>query len=343
MRAAVFHQPGAPLSIESVDDPAPGPGQVVIAVKRCGICGTDLHATEEHDGLLVPGTVMGHEFAGEIVDVGAGCAGEWKTGRKVTGLPSHSCGQCLPCKTGRPLQCDHNIILGLQRSGGFAEYMTLDTNNSVLLPDTIDWVEGALIEPLAVGLHAVNMSTDIRGKRVLILGAGPVGLAVSFWCRFMGAYHITVTEPEQLRRESAMRFGADIALPAEVPAENLPEIERAAGGPPDVVFECVGVPGMIAEAVDYARYGGEIMVVGFCARPDTLVPAAAIMKELTARFVVAYDKADFDMIAGLMAMDKLDVAHMCTSTVGFKDFSEAFESLRTPNAHCKIMLDPGAS
>ena len=81
MRAAVFHQPGAPLSIESVDDPAPGPGQVVIAVKRCGICGTDLHATEEHDGLLVPGTVMGHEFAGEIVDVGAGCAGEWKAGR----------------------------------------------------------------------------------------------------------------------------------------------------------------------------------------------------------------------------------------------------------------------
>jgi len=83
--------------------------------------------------------------------------------------------------------------------------------------------------------------------------------------------------------------------------------------------------------------------VGFCARPDTLVPAAAIMKELTARFVVAYDKDDFDMIAGLMAMDKLDVAHMCTSTVGFQDFSEAFESLRTPNAHCKIMLDPGAS
>ena len=90
--------------------------------------------------------------------------------------------------------------------------MALDTNNSVLLPDTIDWVEGALIEPLAVGLHAVNMSTDIRGKRVLILGAGPVGLAVSFWCRFMGAYHITVTEPEQLRRESAMRFGERLSL-----------------------------------------------------------------------------------------------------------------------------------
>lgn len=110
-----------------------------------------------------------------------------------------------------------------------------------------------------------------------------------------------------------------------------------------MVFECVGIPGMIAEAVEYARHGGEIMVVGFCARPDTLVPAAAMMKELTARFVVAYDKADFDMIAGLLAMDKLDVTQMCTGTVGFKDFSEGFESLRTPNAHCKIMLDPGAT
>jgi (R,R)-butanediol dehydrogenase/meso-butanediol dehydrogenase/diacetyl reductase len=340
MRAAVFHQPGSPLSIESVDDPQPEAGQVVIAVKRCGICGTDLHATEEHDGLLVPGTVMGHEFAGEIVEVGAGCPSDWRPGRKVTGLPSHSCGECLPCKTGRPLQCQDNIILGLQRSGGFAEYMALDINNSVLLPDSIDWVEGALIEPLAVGLHAINMSSDIRGKRVLILGAGPVGLAVSFWCRFMGAYHVTVTEPEQLRRDSALQFGADMAVPASAPAEVLPGIEKEAGGAPDVVFECVGIPGMIAEAVEYARHGGEIMVVGFCARPDTLVPAAAMMKELTARFVVAYDKADFDMIAGLMAMDKIAVTDMCTATVGFADFADAFESLRTPNAHCKIMLDP---
>ena len=343
MRAAVFHEPGTPLTVENVDDPSPAAGQVVIAVKRCGICGTDLHATEEHDGLLVPGTVMGHEFAGEIVEVGQNCPTDWKPGRKVTGLPSHSCGNCLPCKTGKPMQCENNIILGLQRSGGFAEYITLDTHNSVLLPDSVDWVEGALIEPLAVGLHAINMSTDIRGKRVLILGAGPVGLAVSFWCRFMGAYHITVTEPEQLRRESALQFGADAALASGAPAEVLQEIEKAAGGAPDVVFECVGIPGMIAEAVEYARHGGEIMVVGFCARPDTMVPAAAMMKELTARFVVAYDKADFDMIAGLLAMDKLDVTHMCTGTVGFQDFSAAFESLRTPNSHCKIMLDPGAT
>ena len=110
-----------------------------------------------------------------------------------------------------------------------------------------------------------------------------------------------------------------------------------------MVFECVGIPGMIAEAVEYTRHGGEIMVVGFCARPDTLVPAATMMKELTARFVVAYDKADFDMIAGLLAMDKLDVTQMFTGTFGFKDFSEAFESLRILNAHCKIMLDPGAT
>ena len=343
MPAAVFHEPGTPLAIETGDDPSPNLGQIVIAVKRCGICGTDLHATEEHDGLLVPGTVMGHEFAGEIVEVGPGCPSNWKSGRKVTGLPSHSCGNCLPCRTGKPLQCNDNIIIGLQRSGGFAEYMTLDINNSVLLPDSVDWVEGALVEPLAVGLHAVNMSTDIRGKRVLILGAGPVGLAVSFWCRFMGAYHIAVTEPEELRRHSAMQFGADIALAAGEPATVLAEVERAAGGPPEVVFECVGVPGMIAEAIEYGQYGGEIMVVGFCARPDTLVPAAAMMKELTVRFVVAYDKADFDMIGGLMAMDKLDVGHMCTGTVGFQDFSAAFESLRTPNSHCKIMLDPSAS
>ena len=118
MRAAVFHEPGTPLTVENVDDPSPGAGQVVIAVKRCGICGTVLYATEEHDGLLVPGTLMGHEFAGEIVEVGQNCPTNWKPGRRVTGLPSHSCGNCLLCKTGKPMQCENNIILGLQRSGG---------------------------------------------------------------------------------------------------------------------------------------------------------------------------------------------------------------------------------
>ena len=342
MKAAVFNEPGQPLTIENVADPSPQAGQVVIAVKRCGICGTDLHATEQHDDLLLPGTVMGHEYTGEIVEVGSGCSDDWKAGRKVAGMPSHSCGQCLPCRTGSPMQCEHNVIVGMQHAGGFAEYLVLDTHNSILLPDSVDWVEGALIEPLAVGLHAVNKTSDIRGKRVLVIGAGPVGLAVSFWCRFMGAYHITVTEPEALRRESALQFGADAVLPSGAPADVLPEVVKASGGAPEVVFECVGIPGMIAESVEFAGQGGELVIVGFCARQDHFVPAAALMKELTARFVLAYDKSDFEMISGLLAMDRIDVSHMCTGTVGFDEFSAAFESLRTPNAHCKIMLNPTA-
>ena len=342
MRAVVFHEPGQPLTVESVDEPAAGPGQVVIAVKRCGICGTDLHATEEHDGLLLGGTVMGHEYTGEIVDVGSDCPADWRTGRKVTGLPFHSCGNCPPCHAGKPMLCESASILGLQRAGGFAEFLALDTHNSVLLPDSIDWVEGALVEPLAVGLHAVKKATDIRGKRVLVIGAGPVGLAVSFWCRYMGAYHISVTEPEALRRESALNFGADAVFPAGTPAETAALLNREAHGAPEVVFECVGVPGMIAEGIELAAYGGELVVVGFCTRQDHFVPATAMFKELTTRFVVAYDKADFDMIGGLLAMDRLDVSAMCTGTVGFEAFPDAFESLRVPNTHCKIMLDPGA-
>ena len=159
----------------------------------------------------------------------------------------------------------------------------------MLLPGSIDWVEGALIEPLEVGLHAVNMSSDSPGKRVLIPGAGPVGLAVSFWCRFMDDYHVAVSEAEQLRRDSALQFGAYIAVPAGAPAEVLPGIEKEVGGAPDVVFDCVGIPGMIA---------------------------------------------------GLMAKDKIAVTDVCTATVGFANFADAFESLRTPNAHCKTILDP---
>ncbi len=340
MRAIVFHKPSTPLSLEKVEEPQPQKGQAIIAVKRCGVCGTDLHATEEHGNPLSTGTIMGHEYVGEIVERDSNCPNEWRVGRKVAGLPFHSCGTCSHCQMGKPSLCKENLILGMEGPGGFAEYMAIDTHNSILLPDSVEWVEGALIEPLAVGLHAVKMASNIRGKRILIMGAGPVGLATSLWCRFMGAYHISVTEPEPIKRERASHFGADIALPPSSPAVLMPHIESDAGGTPDVVFECVGLPGMIAEAIKMVRHGGEIIVVGFCSRQDNFVPATAVLKELTARFVLAYEKADFEMISGLIAMDRIDVSAMCSDSINFTDFPNAFESLKKPNPNCKIMLSP---
>ncbi len=319
MRAIVFHEPGTPLSVEKVEEPQPQKGQAIIAVKRCGICGTDLHSTEEHRNPISPGAIMGHEYVGEIVEIDSNCPNEWRVGRKVAGMPFHSFGRCGYCQMGKPPLCKENLILGMEGQGGFAEYMAIDAHNSNLLPDSMGWVEGALIEPLAVGLHAVKMASNIRGKRILIMGAGPVWLATSLWCRFLGAYHISVTEPEPLKRERASHFGADIALSSSIASVLMPQIESDAGGTPDVVFECVGISGMIAEAIELVRHGGELIVVGFCSRQDNFVPATAVLKELTARFVLAYEKVAFEMISGLITMDRIDVSAICSDTVNFTD------------------------
>ena len=341
MKAAVFKEAGKPLSIENVDDPSPGEGQVVVAVKRCGICGTDLHGTESHETALPSGTIPGHEFVGEIVSSGKNVGKDWKTGQKVTGLPFYSCGSCAVCQLGRPWQCKKNEVIGMLHPGGFAEYICLDTHNSIILPESVDWIEGALIEPMAVGLHSVKMASSLQGKNVLIIGAGPVGLSVTYWARFMGAYNIVVSEPEELRNKASLDYGATATINPNSTPDVSEEFSNICNGvSPDVIFECVGIPGMISEATNIATYGTELIVVGFCAREDHFVPATAMVKEMTVKFVLSYHKEDFELIAGLIAADRLDVSSMCTGTVGFIDFPDAFEDLRKPNNHCKVMLAP---
>ena len=340
MKAAVFKGAGTPLSIESIEDPTPGANQVVIEVKRCGICGTDLHGTEDHEGALAIGTVPGHEYVGEIVAAGPNVDSKWKTGSKVTGIPFHTCGDCIPCRLGRPWQCAKISIVGMQEPGGFADYVCVDTHNSIILPESVDWIEGALIEPMAVGLHAVKMTSGVNAKNILIVGAGPVGLAVAYWCRFMGGYNIVVSEPEELRNTTASKYGATATINPNEVEDLSAEFLKISGAEPDIIFECVGIPGMIAESIEFAAYGSELVVVGFCTRQDFFVPAAAMAKELVMRFVLSYHKEDFEFIAGLMASDRVDVADMCTGTVGYDDFAQAFEDLRNPNDHCKVMLAP---
>ena len=341
MKAAVFKEAGKPLSIENVDDPTPGDNQVVIAVKRCGICGTDLHGTESHETALPSGTIPGHEFVGEVVASGKSVNKQWKTGKKVTGLPFYSCGNCAVCQLGRPWQCQKNEVIGMQHPGGFADYVCLDAHNSIILPDSVDWIEGALIEPMAVGLHSVKMASSLQGKNILVIGAGPVGLSVTYWARFMGAFNIVVSEPEEIRNKASLDYGATATINPILTQDVGEEFSKICGGSsPDIIFECVGIPGMINDATNIAIYGTELIVVGFCTREDHFIPATAMAKEMTVKFVLSYHKEDFEFISGLIASDRLDVSKMCTGTVGYEDFPDAFEDLRKPNNHCKVMLAP---
>jgi (R,R)-butanediol dehydrogenase/meso-butanediol dehydrogenase/diacetyl reductase len=286
------------------------------------------------------GTVMGHEFSGVVEEVGKEASGRFQVGDRVCALPMIGCGRCGPCLSGDATQCATVLTTGLgQVAGAYAEYVRVGVHETLRLPDSVDHRQGAMVEPLAVGLHAVDKAGLAPGARVLIVGGGPIGLTVALWSRFFGARAVVLSEKAAGRRELAARFGATEALDPSR-QEIGPEFAKHAGGPPDVIFECVGVPGLIQECMNLAPNRGRVVVVGVCVGPDNFVPAVGVVKELDLRFVVAYHKRDWELTLSLLAQERISSQAMVTDVVDLTGFPSAFEALKKPSSQCKVMLEP---
>jgi len=339
MQAAVFHGIGKALTIEERPDPKPGPGELVLQVKSCGICGSDLHAATLPPGLPA-GTVMGHEFSGEVVEVGSDLKALWKPGDRACALPCIGCGKCRACLDGDIILCPTLRTTGLgQIPGAYSQYVLTGAAESLRLPAGVSFREGALVEPLAVGLHAVNMARLAPGERVMVIGAGPIGLAVTAWARFFGARAVVVNEKAPGRIALAQRFGATAV--ADVSKEDpVTVFQREAGGPPDVIFECVGIPGLLQQCIGMARARGRVVVVGVCMQPDMIFPVMAVIKEVEVRFVVAYHRRDFELAIEMLDTGRIQARDMVTDVVGLDAFPSAFEALKMPTHQCKVILEP---
>ena len=345
MKAAVFRRSGLPLAIEDIPDPEPAPREMVLKVCACGICGTDLHWSDvnnEESGWrdIHPGAVMGHEFAGEIVEIGRDVPEHWKVGDRVCAMPQLGCGRCAACLAGRPHRCpDGKIRASTDVTGAYAEYTRIGVPETLRLPDNVSFGEGALVEPLAVGLHAVKRARLQPGDTVLIVGGGPVGLSIALWCRFFGARSVAVSDLIETRARGALRFGATdaIAASSEDVAARFADI---AGNRPAVVFDAVGVPGSMQTAIGLAPVGSRVVVVGLCMVSDRFAPAEAIIKEIDIVFCFVYERADFEMVLDMMAQGRIDAAGLVTHSVGLDGFPEAFEALKTPSDQIKVMLEP---
>ncbi|HLH51813.1 MAG TPA: zinc-binding dehydrogenase [Roseiarcus sp.] len=343
MRAAVFRELGKPLQIETVAKPQAGPGEIVLKVHYCGVCGSDLHAT--HPGVFVvpDGTILGHEFAGEVVESGAP---GWKVGDVATALPNNACEECRKlglgeCKDHLGIMCPRNTLTGFHPSaqGAYAEYVKFSAKEALRLPSAVKSREGASVEPLAVGLHAVNRGKVTVGERVLILGGGPIGLAVAVFAKLAGARDVVVSEFAPARREAAGALGATAAI--DPSKEEVGEaFARKTGGPPDVIFECVGVPGMIQKAIDLSRTYGRIVVVGVCMVEDTTTPISAIFKEANIQYVLGYGRPDWRLVLDLLDSGRVDPRPMITDTVALDELPAAFEALRKPTTQIKVMVRP---
>ncbi len=335
MRAAIMQGLHKPLVIETIPDPAPRAGDVVVKVGRCGICGSDLHMTEDPAYGKVAGDVLGHEFAGEVVALGKGAEG-LALGDLVSVIPLQSCGACASCVAGEVAWCDR---FGLQ-GGGYAEFAVTRPNQCVKLPASASFADGAIVEPLAVALHGVNMSGLKAGDKILILGAGPIGLAVAFWARRAGAADVVIQDISAYQKERALEMG--VTRFAVDPGDPIGSAERALGGKADIVFECVGLPGLIAQAVGQVRNRGTILLLGLCTRPDTFNSFAMLSKEVRLITSAFFTRGEFEAALDALDSGAAEPRMLVSDTVSLADTPAMFETLRQRTHQCKVLIDPGA-
>ena len=334
MRAVVMQGLHQPLALETLDDPTPEAGEVVVKVGRCGICGSDLHMTEDPAYGINKGDVLGHEFAGEVVALGKSTEG-LKLGDLVSVIPLKSCGQCASCRSGEVAWCD---AFGLQ-GGGYAEYAVTKPNQCIRLPQSASLADGAIIEPLAVALHGVNMSGMKPGDKVLILGAGPIGLAVAFWARRKGASDVIIQDLAAFQEARAMEMGATGFTVS--PDDPVGSLEQMLGTKPDIVFECVGVPGLIAQAVEQVRNRGTICLLGLCTRPDTFNSFAMLSKEVRLITSAFFTRQEYEEALDALDAGAAEPRALVTDTISLADTPARFEALRKRTHECKVLIAPG--
>ncbi|MCA2242211.1 zinc-binding dehydrogenase [Mycobacterium sp. WUMAC-067] len=337
MRASVLRD-GRMVYRDDVPDPIPEAGQVLVGVRACGICGSDLHFAA-HGAQVLEMTdraaggagsmhvdlnhdiFMGHEFSAEILEAGPDTETH-PPGTLVTSLPV-----LLSAKGVEPIVYSNSTI------GGYAERMLLSAPLLLPIPNGLDFKHAALTEPMAVGLHAVNKSNIAPGETALVLGCGPIGIAIVAALRSKGVETIVASDFSPKRRELATAMGAHQTLD---PAQGSPFDTVK----PAVVFEAVGVPGIIDDVMLRARPGTRLVVAGVCMQPDTVHPFFAIAKEINVQFVLAYTPDEFGDSLRALAEGEIDVSPLITGEVGLDAVGAAFDDLADPERHCKVLVTP---
>jgi len=327
-----------PIRIESIEDPKPGPDDVIIKVHRCGICGSDVSMTGNSAFTFAPGP-LGHEYAGEVVEVGHKVK-MVRPGDRVSCVPSPPCGSCEGCRYGNPIFCENpKVTADGRRFGGFGEFVALPAAGAKRLPDWLTFADGALIEPMSCGLHALRMAAMSPGTRLLVLGAGSMAMSTIFWARRMGAARIVVASRTAHRRDLALRFGAD-ALHS-LTDDDPDALTAALGGPADMVAECVGKSGFLNRALEYVRSQGTVISLGMCQHHEQTMPAAFTFKEARVFFPVGYSVAEFEETARVFDEDRFHPDQLVSDVIALDALPDALEGMRSGLRHgLKIHVNP---
>lgn len=336
MKAAVFHNV-KDIRIEEVEKPSIQSNQVLVEVAYAGICGSDIGIYNYGFG-LAGNTILGHEFSGTIVEVGADVA-NFQTGDRICVEPLIYCESCPACKQGFYNQCHSVGFVGINRHGGFAKYVAIDDNMIHKLPDNVSFEEGALIEPTAVSFYGVKESKLKVGDTVIIYGAGPIGLLTLLCVKAAGATKIVVVDLSEERCKKAQELGASLVLKGD--AEDLvTQILDFTNGGADVVFDCAGVQSTVNNALHTTKVGAQIVLLATFKKPIEIDSNIVMFKALHLTSTLAYRNV-FPTVIELIAEGRLDVLPVITSTIELDDIvDKGFETLINDIKQAKILVTP---
>ena len=330
------------VDLREVPDPTPAADGVVVDIAYCGICGTDIHAYQS--GTTYNPAVCGHEWAGWLSGVGPNVRGLSEGDRVVVAVPP-ACGSCAACRRGQTEHCQTVFLAATGRDivaplhGGFASRLAVPHGRVVKADPRLTDEQAGQVEPATITFHAVRRSGLRLGDTAVIQGAGPIGMATTQWVRARGAGEIIVVEPNEVRRSVAMSLGATSAVAPEQAAEHV--LERTKGLGADIVYECVGRGFAVQTAVNLARRGGELCLIGF---PDTnadIAPAIWLIKELRTVASLAYNHEDFEMAMAMIADGRIRLEPMHSLTVGLGGLEAALADLATgQSTELKVLVDP---
>lgn len=342
MQAAVFYGPDD-LRVEEVQRPSAGPGEVLLQVERCGICGTDSHIVRGHFPAPNLPLIIGHEFSGTVVELGAGVS-HVEPGDRATADINIACGTCYFCRRGNKLFCPHVRQLGVHDAGGMAEFVVAPAGNVYKLPDSMPFDHAAFIEPLACAIHGQDRIGVGVGETVLIIGAGPMGLAHVAMSRLHGAAQIIVSEPDAGRRERATALGADVTVdPLQGGLDEVMATTEGRGA--DVVIEAVGSVRTYTQAFDLVRRGGRLLAYGAAPQDATIEvkPFEIYAKELTIVGSYAGTYETWPKAIELISSGRFDPNTVIDSVRPLADVMQALESLETDKSVVKVQVQIGSA
>ncbi len=338
MLQQIMTKPGE-IQFREVPIGEPGEGEVLIKMRNIGICGSDIHVYHgKHPFTSYPVT-QGHEVSGEVVKTGPGVTG-LEPGQKVTVQPQVTCGKCYPCRHGKYNLCEELKVMGFQTTGMASEYFIAPAKLVLPLPDNMSFEQGAMIEPLAVAVHAVRQFGDIAGKDVVVMGAGPIGNLVFQVAKGLGAAHTLVTSHGGIRAELARECGADWVINTR--EEDLGDAMLRCFGPDkaDVIYDCAGNNASMGDAIKYARKGSVIILVAVFAGMANVDLAVLNDHELDLNTTMMYREEDYLEAIRLVSQGKVKLEPLMTKVFSFKDYKKAYEYIDNNKASSmKILID----